>query len=111
MVKVNIERRLEPIDVSIEIEIDVANYGEVVRENAGAAASFFSRFGPVRKRVDSEIRQQTLTALNEGLDAQLRTEVLAGIESGARQAIDDELNRRLKESGVEASARVSAQAR
>ena len=111
MISLNFEGRIEPIEVLIEVEIDVANYSEVVKENAGSLAGIFSRFGVVRKRVDAEIRQQTLGTLNGTLNARLRREVLAGIEDGGRQGIDEELNRQLTKNGVEADVKVSVNAR
>ncbi len=111
MVKVNVEETLEPIDVSIDVEITVANYREIVNENAGSLAGLFSRFGGVQKKVDEEIRKQTIAGVKKGLDERLRDEVLAGIRESVKTAVGGDLERQLKERNVDGNFSVSVDAR
>lgn len=111
MVKVNVEETLGPIDVSIDIEINVANYREIVNKNAGSLAGLFSRLGRVQKKVNEEIREQTRAGVKKGLDERLRGEVIAGIRESVKNAVADDLRRQLKERNVEGEVSVSVDAR
>lgn len=111
MVKVNAEETLQPIHVSIAVEIDVSDYGEVVRENAGTVAGWFSRLGPVRGKVDDEIHQRTIDSLRAGLEKRLRPDVLKGIEDGVKETLATEIDQQLKDNDVRADLKVSVHAR
>ena len=111
MVTVNVSHRVSPVQVDVVIELDVRNYHDIVKREKGGLVGMLAGLGPVKDRVDSEIRDQVAAAVEEGLAQRVRPELVERLRASVRDALAEALESELAKSGVEAGVRVSVEAR
>jgi len=108
--KIQVERALERVEFDIGIDVDVQNYGEIVKSRKGGLAALFSGLGSVRRQIDEQIHDEVKRSIESGLDIQLRPETVGRLESGLRDSLQETLAPRLAENGVQADVKVEVDA-
>jgi hypothetical protein len=111
MVRIDVQQEIAPVQVEIGIELDVQNYGEIVRQRRGVLVGLLSGFAPVRTRVDAAIHEQVTAAVVAGLEERLRPELIERLNQSLTESLRSSLAQHLSESGVEAELRIRVHGR
>ena len=111
MVQIDIQRQLAAVQLEVAVEIDVQNYGAIIRNRRGRLVASLSGLPSVRRQVDTRLRDQITRAIEDGLDERLRVELLTNLERHLSDTLSRTLGGKLAENDVVADVRVTVDAR